>query len=103
MQAHLHDLRSEVPHDLAERFAADWRTAGLDAPTLALLEFAHTLTVDPASVSRVHVDDLRSHGFTEEGITRAVEVIAFFNYINRVAEALGVPLEDWIDEHGRPL
>ena len=99
----MHDLRSEVPHDVAERFAEDWRNAGLDEPTSALLELAHRLTVAPASVGRVDIDGLRDHGFTDEGITTAIEVIAFFNYINRIAEGLGAPMEDWIDEQGRVL
>jgi uncharacterized peroxidase-related enzyme len=81
----------------------DWRTAGLDDPTTALLEFGHRLTVEPSSISRADVEELRRHGFIDEGITTAVEVIAFFNFINRIAHGLGVQMEDWLDEHGRPL
>lgn len=88
---------------MAEKFAADWRTAGLDRPTTALLEFAHQLTVEPASISRSDIEGLRSHGFNDEGITTAVEVIAFFNFINRIAEGLGAPMENWIDAQGRVL
>lgn len=39
------------------------------------------------------LDALRRHGFTDEAIHDAVQVIAYFNYINRVADALGVDLE----------
>lgn len=99
----MHDLRSEVSHELAERFAEDWRSAGLDPPTSALLEFADKLTRTPAAVTRADIDTLRSHGFDDEGITRAVEVIGFFNYINRIAEGLGAPAETWLDPRGRPV
>lgn len=70
---------------------------------MALLELAHTLTATPATVTRADIAGLRGFGFTDEGITTAVEVIAFFNYINRIAEGLGAPMEDWIDPQGRPL
>ncbi len=39
---------------------------------------------------------LREHGFTDEQITVATQVIAYFNYINRVADALGVDDEPWM-------
>jgi hypothetical protein len=29
-------------------------------------------------------------------------VVAYFNYINRIADGLGVPAEDWLDDDGRP-
>jgi len=29
-------------------------------------------------------------------------VIAYFNYINRIAEGLGVPLEAWLNDDGTP-
>ena len=47
------------------------------------------------------VDDLRGHGFDDAAITIAVQVIGYFNYINRVAEGLGAPVEDWLADDGR--
>jgi alkylhydroperoxidase family enzyme len=41
---------------------------------------------------------LRRNGFTDRAIHDAVQVIAFFNYINRVADGLGVDLENWMPE-----
>jgi len=102
--AHLHDLRAEVEdQDQVDRFAADWRSAGLDPPTLALMEFGHELTVAPASISRDDIVALREHGFDDKAISSATQVVAYFNYINRIAEGLGVPPEDWLDADGRPF
>lgn len=99
----MHDLRDEVEdQDLVDRFADDWRTAGLDAPTVALLEFAEKLTEAPASIGPGDIDILRSHGLDDEAISSATQVIAYFNYINRIAEGLGVPHEEWLGEDGRP-
>lgn len=85
-----------------DRFAADWRTAGLDHPTEALLDYVDRLTRAPATVGAADVDHLRSLGLSDRAITDAVQVCSFFNYINRIAEGLGVDPEPWLDEAGRP-
>jgi uncharacterized peroxidase-related enzyme len=104
MQAHLYDLRSEVQdQELVDRFAVDWRTAGLDAPTTALLEYAERLTIDVAGCGRSDIEELRAAGWEDRAIHDTVQIVAYFNYINRVAEGLGVEPEAWIDHTGRPL
>ena len=40
------------------------------------------------------VDELRRYGFSDKQLSDAVQVISYFNYINRVADGLGVELED---------
>ena len=42
------------------------------------------------------VDELRRSGFGDAQISDAVQVISYFNYINRVADGLGVDLEDFM-------
>lgn len=46
------------------------------------------------------ISALRAAGFDDEGISSATQVIAYFNYINRIAEGLGVPKEDWLHDDG---
>ncbi len=72
----------------------DWRTAPLDPRQQALCGFAERLTLAPASMSRADVDALRAAGLDDRAVLDAVQVIGYFNYINRLVEALGVPLED---------
>jgi uncharacterized peroxidase-related enzyme len=86
---------------MVDRFAADWRRAGLDEATVALLEFAEKLTRAPAAVDADDVARLRDAGFDDAGISSAVQVTAYFNYINRVAEGLGVDPEPWLGDDGR--
>jgi uncharacterized peroxidase-related enzyme len=88
---------------MVDRFAEDWRSAGLDPPTTALLLYAERLTDDCASVGAEDVAELRRHGYDDRAISSCVQVVAYFNYINRIAEGLGVAAEDWIDEVGREL
>ena len=88
---------------MVDRFAVDWRTAGLDAATEALLAFAEDLTRAPAVVDTEWIATLRTHGFSDAAISSCVQVVAYFNYINRIAEGLGVEPEDWLAPDGRPI
>ena len=47
-------------------------------------------------MTRADVDRLRGHGFSDEAISIAVQVISYFNYINRIADGLGVDDEPWM-------
>lgn len=60
---------------------------------ILLCEYAVKLTSAPATVSENDVQKLRDNGFNDEQITIAAQVIAYFNYINRIADGLGVKLE----------
>ena len=51
------------------------------------------MTREPASITPEDLDRLRSTGLDDRAISDATQVIAYFNYINRVADGLGVDLE----------
>ena len=78
---------------MADAVKRDYRTASLNERERALCEFAELLTRTPAQMTRAACDRLRAGGLTDRDILDAVEVISYFNYINRVADALGVDLE----------
>jgi len=71
----------------------DWRTAGLGPADEALCDYAEKLTRAPAQMSAADLDRLRTAGFDEVAIHDAIQVVAYFNYINRVADAVHVDLE----------
>lgn len=58
-----------------------------------LLEYAGKLTRTPAAVTRADVDVLRAAGYTDEAVLHAAEVTAYFAFVNRLADGLGVVLE----------
>jgi uncharacterized peroxidase-related enzyme len=100
----LYDLRDEVEdQEIVDRIAEDWRKADLDPADVALCDYTEKLTKYPARVGSDDIERLRAAGFDDQGISSATQVIAYFNYINRIAEGLGVPLEDWLGADGRPL
>ncbi len=47
-------------------------------------------------MEQADIDRLKSSGLDDRGVTDAVEVIAFFNYMNRIADGLGVDPEEWM-------
>lgn len=112
MQAHAHDLRVEVAQEpdadcwadldaLVHQFVDDWTRCPLDARTTALLHFAEKLTRTPAAIGAGDVETLRGAGWNDRAIHDATQVIAYFNYINRIADGLGVEPEPGLSRWGR--
>ena len=76
--------------------ARDWRSAPLSAADRALCEFACRLTADPGAMRETDVAALRAAGFPDVAIHDAAQVAAYFNYINRIADSLGVDHETFV-------
>ena len=75
----------------------DYRSAPIDGATRALPDFAVMVTRDATKVTARDLDALRAQGFRDEDILDAVEIIGFFNYYARMADALGVEAEShWV-------
>lgn len=68
----------------------DYRTAPVSAQDLVMLEYVAQLTRDATRVTPEHHERLRRAGFDDQGILQITLIAAWFNYINRVADALGV-------------
>ncbi|MBM3973473.1 MAG: hypothetical protein FJ301_05170 [Planctomycetes bacterium] len=66
----------------------------------ALCAFADKLTHEPASMSQIDVDGLRAVGLDDTAIHDAAQVVGYFNYINRIADALGVEPETFVRAWG---
>jgi uncharacterized peroxidase-related enzyme len=79
----------------------DWRTAPLSTQDKALCEFASKLTLTPSQMCSEDLEILHRHGLDDRAIHDATQVISYFNYINRVADALGVEPEDFIQPWGK--
>ena len=76
--------------------AHDFRRADLDPARRALCELAERMTTEPSSVREEDIERLRGHGWSDAAIHDAIQVIAFFNYINRAADAVGIdPEPEW--------
>jgi uncharacterized peroxidase-related enzyme len=69
---------------------ADWRTAPLSEADRAMLEYAEKLTLRPATCTQEDLAQLRAHGFDDRAILQITMIVSMFNYLNRVADGLGV-------------
>ena len=75
---------------LVDALRYDFRTAPISAADRVMLEYVVQVTRDATRVSREDHDRLREAGFDDRGILQITLIAAWFNYINRVADALGV-------------
>ncbi|HZC66632.1 MAG TPA: hypothetical protein VE545_08655 [Candidatus Dormibacteraeota bacterium] len=71
----------------------DYRTAPIGQQDRVMLDFVVKLTKDATRCSPEDHAALRAVGFDDKGILQITLIAAWFNYINRVADALGVGRE----------
>lgn len=101
MHAHGEDFRSEVEKEgagedgaaLEEALLHDWRRAPLSPADRALCAWAEKLARGVESMAPSDLEPLRAAGFDDRALHDAAQAVAYFSYINRVAEGLGVDLE----------
>ena len=95
MNSHAEFLRRvTLDESLVAQLRADYRAAPITAAERAMLDFAAQISVDATGVSRETLDGLRAHGFDDTAILQITLIASWFNYINRVADALGVGRDD---------
>jgi uncharacterized peroxidase-related enzyme len=82
--------RATSDDDLAEAVRRDFRSAPISDADRVMLEYAEMVTLDATGVTDGHHARLRAAGFDDRGILQITLIAAWFNYINRVADALGV-------------
>jgi uncharacterized peroxidase-related enzyme len=68
----------------------DYRTAPISEQDKTMIEYVVKLTKDATQCSPADHEKLRAAGFDDRGILQITLIAAWFNYINRVADALGV-------------
>ena len=76
----------------------DWRTSSIDERRKVMLTYVEKLTIRPQDVTTGDVDALRTEGFTDRDIHDICEVAAYYAYVNRIADGLGVQLETWLPD-----
>ncbi|KAA3612366.1 MAG: peroxidase [Calditrichaeota bacterium] len=71
----------------------DFRTANITAADRAMLDYAVKLTHRPAEMTAADVQTLKKHGFDDRAIHDICAITAYFAFVNRIADGLGVELE----------
>lgn len=67
-----------------------------------MLDYADKLTRTPWDMQRDDVQALRRAGLSDRDVLDLILVVSYYAYVNRIADGLGVPLEDWWGEPGPP-
>ena len=65
---------------------------------MSMLNYAVKLTERPADIFAKDIEQLRGVGFKDRAILDINQIVAYFAYVNRVADGLGVDLEDFWDK-----
>jgi len=89
--SHGAELRQALGDEiLGDRITLDYRRAGLNERTTAMLDYAVKITRNPVKCNEADVEQLRKLGFSDQAIFDIAEVTAMFNFTNRLASATGM-------------
>lgn len=83
---------------LVAQLKSDWQTADLTRADQAMLTYCVKLTLQPWAMVEADVVALREAGFSDAAILDINQVTAYYAYVNRLADGLGVALEPFWDE-----
>ena len=75
---------------MVDALKSDYTTAPISPRDRVMLDYVIKLTKDATKVHKDDIDGLRAAGFDDRGILQITLIASWFNYINRVADALGV-------------
>lgn len=82
-----------LDQNLVDALKRDYRTAPISEQDRAMLDYVVQVTRDATRLGPDDHDRLREAGFDDRGILQITLIASWFNYINRVADALGVGRE----------
>lgn len=83
-----------VDDRLKQQLTSDYKAAEISDRDKLILAYAEKITFEPASIDQAYIDDLRGNGFDDHTLHDIVQVTSYFNYVNRLADGLGVELEE---------
>ncbi len=81
--------------EFTARIETDYRSAELTEADRAMLDYAAKLTRSPWAMTEADVGQLRACGFSDRAILDIAMVIAYYAYVNRIADGLGLTLEGY--------
>ena len=84
-----------VEDSLKKQLVTDFKSADISEIDQAILNYAAKLTKEPASITKRDVSDFRARHaeLTDHMLHDIVQVVSYFNYVNRLADGLGIELE----------
>jgi uncharacterized peroxidase-related enzyme len=80
---------------LLAQLKEDYRRASLSNPDRTMLDYVAKLTHEPSAVTESDVETLRRVGFEDRAILDIAQITAYFAFVTRMADGLGVTLEGY--------
>ena len=80
---------------MTARIQSDFASADLNSADRQMLEYAAKLTRAPWDMTEDDLRPLRACGFSDRAILDIAQVTAYYAYVNRIADGLGVSLESY--------
>lgn len=84
--------------ELVTQLEMDYTQADLSDADRAMLDYSAKLTQTPGDMIRGDVEKLKTAGFSDRAILDIAQIVAYYAYVNRIADGLGVSLEDYWDQ-----
>jgi len=95
IESHAEFLRRvTLDQEMVQALQKDYKSAPISEQDRVMLDYVVQITKDATRISPKDHDQLRAVGFDDKGILQITLIASWFNYINRVADALGVG-RDW--------
>jgi uncharacterized peroxidase-related enzyme len=84
--------------ELIKHLETDYTQAELNPADRAMLDYSAKLTRTPWEMNVEDVEGLKRVGFTDRAILDIAQIVAYSAYVNRIADGLGVSMEDYWNE-----
>jgi len=88
-------LRFTKNPDLVKAMKTDYRSAKIKPRQRAMLDYANKLTRTPWDMTEADLLPLREAGWDDRAILDINQTVAYYAYVNRVADGLGVVLDEY--------
>ncbi len=79
---------------LVNQLKSDYSKADLSAKQKAMLDYSYKLTLFPWDMKKKDVENMQAIGFSDREILDINQVVSYYAYVNRIADGLGVELEE---------
>jgi uncharacterized peroxidase-related enzyme len=87
-------VQKEIQNLLLRSLELDYTEADITPADQVMLDYAVKLTRTPSDISAQDITTLKEHGLNNRAIHDLCSVTAYFAFVNRIADGLGVELED---------
>ncbi len=88
-------LKLTKDESLVNQLKSDYTLANISTKQMAMLNYAAKLTERPADIFNRDIEELREVGFKDRAILDINQIVAYYAFVNRIADGLGVDLEEF--------